>query len=42
MTKKLGKGLKALIKTYDSLDQKHYLDGKIPIDKIQRNQYDIL
>ena len=38
MTKKLGKGLKALIKTYDSLDQKHYLDGKIPIDKIQPNE----
>jgi len=37
MTKKLGKGLEALIKTYDSNDQKRYLDGQIPIDKIQPN-----
>ena len=38
MTKKLGKGLEALIKTYDSHDQKRYLDGQIPIDKIQPNE----
>ena len=38
MTKKLGKGLEALIKTYDSESQTHYLDGKIPIEYIQPNE----
>ena len=38
MTKKLGKGLEALIKDYDSTNQTHYLDGKIPMEYIQPNE----
>ena len=38
MTKKLGKGLEALIKDYDSTNQTHYLDGKIPMEYIQPNK----
>ena len=38
MTKKLGKGLEALIKTHDLNDQQRYLDGQIPLNKIQPNK----
>ena len=38
MTKKLGKGLEALIKTYDANTQDHYLDGQILIKHIAPNK----
>ena len=38
MTKKLGKGLEALIKTYDANTQDHYLNGQILIEDITPNE----
>jgi len=38
MTKKLGKGLEALIKTYDANTQDHSLDGQILIENITPNE----
>tara|TARA_B100000700_G_scaffold274190_1_gene319058 strand:- start:134 stop:985 length:852 start_codon:yes stop_codon:yes gene_type:complete len=38
MTKKLGKGLEALIKTHDLDDKKRFLDGQVPLNKIQPNK----